>query len=218
MKQQVSKKDVRVNFDKKCRLDKLCGDGGLRPALEYMYFQNGYVYATNSTILVRANLHAISNLPQTTIDALNGHYFHKDLYYDLINRDTFEVTKDNEIQSYVYELVRVLDSEEPKLERCEDSGFYFNDRDLNNDTWGGNIVNTFNRFYALPTTNVQTFSFANKLLTLLFQTIGYKGDLIYTALEDNKYLVHTEDLDDIVAILCPKVVSDTNLEIIAKRK
>lgn len=218
MKQQVSKKDVRVNFDKKCRLDKLCGTDDLRPAMEYMYFQDGYVYVTNATILVRANLHAISNLPQATIDALNGHYFHRDLYSDLINLDTFEVTKNNEIQSYVYEWVQDSIIEEPKLQRLEDNGFYFSDRELNCDTWGGNLVNTFKRFYALPATNVQTFSFANKLLTLLFQTIGYKGDLIYTALEDDKYLVHTQSMDDIVAILCPKIVSDTNLEIIAKRK
>lgn len=55
-------KFVGFNFNPDFKLHKACADDEYRPAFSYVYFRNGYAYATNAHIAVRAKVEDISNI------------------------------------------------------------------------------------------------------------------------------------------------------------
>lgn len=70
-------KQVRKNFSKQYPLHKACGlDDKFRISLHYIMFKNGYAYATDSYILVRARLTDISNFDEDDLAKLDGYYIH----------------------------------------------------------------------------------------------------------------------------------------------
>lgn len=208
MKQVI---ETRINFDKKCRLDKVCANDDLRPAMEYIYFIGGYAYATNAMILVRASLKSISNLHRETIDKLNGHCIHKNTYADLLNRETFKV-ENNEIISYV------KDKETNKL--IEDCAFNFDENKLN-EFFGNRFKATFENIFSKENGKKEHFAFDPKLMKQLIDCIGYKDGFIFTPTCNGEFIVHlehTSDFDnDIKAIFMPKLLLDNDLEYIDKR-
>lgn len=78
------KKEVR-NFNKKYPLWKACGDDEIRTGMHYISFANGYAYATNSHILVRARLTDISNFDEQDLSLLDGKFIHGKLFKEIIN-------------------------------------------------------------------------------------------------------------------------------------
>ena len=65
------------NFNKNYPLYLACGlDDKIRTSLHYIMFKDGYAYATNSYILVRAKLEDISNFDEEDINKLDGFYIH----------------------------------------------------------------------------------------------------------------------------------------------
>lgn len=65
------------NFNKNYPLHLACGlDDKIRTSLHYIMFKDGYAYATNSYILVRAKLEDISNFDEEDINKLDGFYIH----------------------------------------------------------------------------------------------------------------------------------------------
>lgn len=90
MKQEVK------NFSKKYPLWKACGfHDNFRTAIHYISFANGYAYATDSHILVRARLTDISNFEEQELSLLDGKFIHGNFFKEIINcRGNVTITAD----------------------------------------------------------------------------------------------------------------------------
>ena len=84
-------KFLGFNFNPDFKLHKVCTDDDLCPALSYVYFKNGYAYATNAHIAVRAKIEDISNIDPRDIEALNGKTLHYKQFELLLKHDSMEV-------------------------------------------------------------------------------------------------------------------------------
>ena len=79
------KQEVR-NFSKKYPLWKACGfHDDFRTGYHYISFANGYAYATNSHILVKARLTDISNFDEQDLSLLDGKFIHGKLFKEIIS-------------------------------------------------------------------------------------------------------------------------------------
>ena len=87
-------KTERFNFDKSCQMHLACSCDGLKPSLCYVYFKDGFAYASNSIILVKNRISECSNLDQKTIDALDGKLLHRNFYKEILKYDTISVSED----------------------------------------------------------------------------------------------------------------------------
>ena len=87
----AKKKNEWLGFYKEFKLHKACANDDIRPAMHYVCFKNGYAYATDAHIAVRANLHDISALSDDDIAKLNGHLIHKSQYEQLLKYSSIEI-------------------------------------------------------------------------------------------------------------------------------
>ena len=89
------KQEVR-NFNKKYPLWKACGfHDDFRTGLHYISFANGYAYATDSHILVRARLTDISNFDEQDLSLLDGKFIHGNFFKEIVNcRGNVTITAD----------------------------------------------------------------------------------------------------------------------------
>lgn len=79
------KKEQRKNFDKNYPLHLACGLGdNIRTGMHYISFANGYAYATDSHILVRARLTDISNFDEQDLSLLDGKFIHATNYKNIL--------------------------------------------------------------------------------------------------------------------------------------
>ena len=81
------KKDLPFNaFLNYCKLWDAClKPDGTRPPLEYVYFENGYAYATNAHILVRVPMCYVATFNDDAIHHLEGHGIHGSLLKRLVS-------------------------------------------------------------------------------------------------------------------------------------
>ena len=85
----MSKKKNEWNgFYKEFKLHKACANDEFRPAMHYICFRNGYAYATDGHIAVRASLDAICALSEEERNKLNGYLIHKKQYEMLLKYST----------------------------------------------------------------------------------------------------------------------------------
>lgn len=82
----------RVNFDKSLKMHLACGDHDFT---EYIYFKNGFAYATNEIILVKNDLSICSSIHPDQIGLLNGKLLHKDDYKKILNQDVVNISEEN---------------------------------------------------------------------------------------------------------------------------
>lgn len=87
----ATKNNDFCGFSKAYKLHKACSDDNLRPAMQYVAFQDGYAYATDAYVAVLANLCDISTLPPEDIQKLNGYALHKDQFAELLKFSVLEV-------------------------------------------------------------------------------------------------------------------------------
>lgn len=127
----AKKKNEWLGFYKEYKLHKACASDDLRPAMHYICFKDGYAYATDAHIAVRANLHAICALSDEEIAKLNGHLIHKSQYEMLLKYSTIEIGDgtitliDPESKaSTVIQLVKLAESSEA-AEVSEGKAIYF---------------------------------------------------------------------------------------------
>lgn len=72
-----------------------CSKDVLRPAaMQCIFFNNGFAYATDAYILVRNRISEISGLNEAEIEALNGKFLHADFYKDMLKYDNIVITED----------------------------------------------------------------------------------------------------------------------------
>lgn len=74
----------RKNFNKGLRLDLACCHDDLRPALQHLFIKDGFVYASNSYVLIANKLTECSTFSEDQIEALNGKYIHYMMFKDMI--------------------------------------------------------------------------------------------------------------------------------------
>lgn len=87
----TKKKNEWLGFYKEYKLHKACANDDLRPAMHYICFKDGYAYATDAHIAVRARLSDICALRDEDIAKLNGYLIHKNQYEMLLKYSTIEI-------------------------------------------------------------------------------------------------------------------------------
>ena len=99
--------------------------------MHYICFRNGYAYATDGHIAVRASLDAICALSEEERNKLNGYLIHKKQYEMLLKYSTIEIGEgvitciDSESNARTtIQLVKLAESSESE-ERAEGKAIYF---------------------------------------------------------------------------------------------
>ena len=82
------------NFNKKVQMHLACSKDELRPAMQCIYFNNGFAYATDTHVLVRNRISEISGLNEAEIEALNDKFLHADFYKDMVKYDNIMIAED----------------------------------------------------------------------------------------------------------------------------
>lgn len=79
------KTEDRKNFDKSYPLYLACGlKDTMRTSMHYIMFSNGYAYATDSHILVKARLTDISNFEEQDLALLDGKLIHANNFKKIV--------------------------------------------------------------------------------------------------------------------------------------
>ena len=119
----AKKKNEWLGFYKEYKLHKACANDDFRPAMHYICFKDGYAYATDAHIAVRASLDAICALSDEEKAKLNGYLIHKSQYEMLLKYSTIEIGEgtitliDPESKaSTTIQLVKLAASKEEELE------------------------------------------------------------------------------------------------------
>lgn len=128
----MAKKENEFNgFYKEYKLHKACANDEFRPAMHYICFKNGYAYATDGHIAVRASLDAICALSEEGRNKLNGYLIHKKQYEMLLKYSTIEIGEgvitcidSNSNARTTIQLVKLAESSE-SAEREEGKAIYF---------------------------------------------------------------------------------------------
>ena len=82
------------NFEKKYKLWNACAQhDDIHPVMEYIYFEDGNAYASDSHILVRVPLTHLSCLEKEENELLNGHGIHATAYKFLVGLGPLTIEK-----------------------------------------------------------------------------------------------------------------------------
>jgi len=84
----------RLNFKKTAKLHLACATDDIRPVMEHIYFENGYAYATDAHILVKAKISDISTFPAEDIEQMNGKMLHGSIYRNILTYDFAKVVQE----------------------------------------------------------------------------------------------------------------------------
>ena len=82
------------NFNKKVQMHLACSKDELRPAMQCIYFNNGFAYAPDTHVLVSNRISEISGLNEAEIEALNDKFLHADFYKDMVKYDNIMIAED----------------------------------------------------------------------------------------------------------------------------
>ena len=114
---------MRRRFNKKYRVYDVCDQCGMRLALTYVHFNNGYAYASDGHILVRVPLSSL--LPENSDeerDGLNGFSINWKTLRTIYNYDFIKVERDNEADTcriVIYQDDNMLNEISFKLRKTE---------------------------------------------------------------------------------------------------
>lgn len=110
---------IRKNFMKSLRMDLACNNDFFRPILNYVYFKDGYAYASDSHILVKNKLQECSSFAEEEIERLNGKFISSKAYKAILAFDTVNITETG-FECFMDEQQRVI------YPFCEPGGEYPN--------------------------------------------------------------------------------------------
>ena len=77
----------------KSKLHLICSSDGLRPALQHIYFKDGYSFCTDAHILVKQRL-SIHGFLSEEIEFANGNHIHKDVFKALHNHKKIKIVEE----------------------------------------------------------------------------------------------------------------------------
>lgn len=116
-------KSIYQNFDKRYPIHMACGRcDNIRTSMQYISFQYGYAYATDSHILVRARLTDISTFDEQDLALLEGKFIHWSNYRKIIkSKGEVTITEDSIIvKEEQYSVSYPLLEFEERLKKVED--------------------------------------------------------------------------------------------------
>lgn len=87
-------KKQRHNFNRNCRLDMICSDDLYRMQHSFIYFKDGYAYATGAHILIKIKVSEISTFQDNQLEILENKAIHKSVYSRLLQFDRVEITSE----------------------------------------------------------------------------------------------------------------------------
>lgn len=97
---------MKVTFFENYQLHKCCANDDLRPALNFVHFMNGYAYATNAHVIVRAAItEIVSECTPEIVKLLNNHSISARNFARVIRHREVEITDNGFV--YTNELERV---------------------------------------------------------------------------------------------------------------
>lgn len=67
------------------KMNLACTDDELRPLLQHVYFENGFMIATEGSILVKAAVLHFSDFDQSEVDILNGKFLHRNTFKKIMS-------------------------------------------------------------------------------------------------------------------------------------
>ena len=200
----AKKKNEWLGFYKEFKLHKACANDEFRPAMHYICFRNGYAYATDGHIAVRASLDAICALSEEERNKLNGYLIHKKQYEMLIKYSTIEIgegvitcigSESNERTTI--QLVKLAESSESE-ERAEGKAIYFPNVDavINDD---------------LSKEPLQKVGFSYQLLGRLIAAMGIQRECIgfrFTSNSKPIVVLGVEPGIDVRGIIMPMMLDE----------
>lgn len=86
----MSKVEKR-NFKLKTHL--ACGNDDLRPIMSHVYFDNGFMYATDGYVVVKAAVQHFSDFDKSEVDILNGKFLHGSTFRKVFSCDQVIITE-----------------------------------------------------------------------------------------------------------------------------
>lgn len=205
------KKQPRTNFDKLCKLDAVSNDENWQ--LKYIFFEDGYVYAANRVIAIRANLKDISSLSDDSIRNLNGKIISADDYKDLLGYDSVEVsdymdckTFSNSIYEKVVHSKMIYFVDDVRTSNYDEICRF---RSIMLDTFKNTLANEKKQ------ANNGIFCLNPYRLKKLIDAIGYLGGFafynIHCDMDENVLVVPCKSFDeayDVVAIVKPMLLCE----------
>ncbi|GAE83370.1 hypothetical protein [Bacteroides reticulotermitis] len=93
------KKVERHNFNKGIALHLVCSTDQLRVVMQCIYFKDGYAYASNGHVLIKANMSEISSFSDAEISNLDGKFLHGDSFKEIVKCDVAKISDDGFICS-----------------------------------------------------------------------------------------------------------------------
>lgn len=84
----------RINFNKNVKMQRACSNDELRPAMNNIYFKDGYAYATDGHILVKNALSECSTITEEQISLLDGKMLSAKNYTNILKYDIITVSDD----------------------------------------------------------------------------------------------------------------------------
>ena len=200
----AKKKNEWLGFYKEYKLHKACANDDLRPAMHYICFKDGYAYATDAHIAVRASLDAICALSDEEKAKLNGYLIHKSQYEMLLKYSTIEIGEgtitliDPESKaSTTIQLVKLAESSEAP-EVSEGKAIYFPnvDKIINDD---------------LSKDSLQRVGFNYSLLGRIIAAMGIKPNRVglrFTTNGRQMVVLGVEPGIDVRGIIMPIMMED----------
>ena len=200
----AKKKNEWLGFYKEFKLHKACANDEFRPAMHYICFRNGYAYATDGHIAVRASLDAICALSEEERNKLNGYLIHKKQYEMLLKYSTIEIGEgvitciDSELNARTtIQLVKLAESSDSK-EREEGKAIYFPNVDavINDD---------------LSKEPLQKVGFNYQMLSRLIAAMGITSNRIgfrFTSCNKPIVVLGVEPGIDVRGIIMPMMLDD----------
>lgn len=83
-------KDKR-NF--RLKMHAACGTDELRPIMQHVYFDNGFMIATDAHVLIKAAIQRFSDFDKSEVDMLNGKLLHKSTFKKILSCEQVVVTE-----------------------------------------------------------------------------------------------------------------------------
>ena len=85
---------MRTNFHDSVKLHEACAPYNVRPAMQCVFFENGYAYASDEHIAVRCEISRISSFCDESMALLEGKMLHKDSYRRILEYDFARIMED----------------------------------------------------------------------------------------------------------------------------
>ena len=77
----------------KSRIDYVCGNDFLRPVMQYIKFEDGFLYATEGHVIIRHHL-SLHEFNDKEISIMNGKFIHKNVFVELYRYKELKVIED----------------------------------------------------------------------------------------------------------------------------